>query len=208
MAIIHRLHRLMGPNDIGPAFRTRCKSNTGTRRLLYLLRRTNRIRNWNGWVDTCMVPTWILCGWVSSGTEACMRCIALARGYTGKINSSNSKFGYHGHADAFLVKAVEWFGNSNINSARQSRRVSNDTWPALQWSCCVEKLVAENKNEIAHHHRNLLQETWAVFYTARFIGRAPQNLWWRKYCFHFWWSNDSHTHRPEHILRDQLICYI
>ncbi len=42
---------------------------------------------------------------VSSGTEACMSAIRLARGYTGRPFVLKFEGCYHGHADALLVKA-------------------------------------------------------------------------------------------------------
>ncbi len=42
---------------------------------------------------------------VSSGTEACMSAIRLARGYTGRNFILKFEGCYHGHADALLVKA-------------------------------------------------------------------------------------------------------
>ena len=42
---------------------------------------------------------------VSSGTEACMSAIRLARGYTGRNFVIKYEGCYHGHADALLVKA-------------------------------------------------------------------------------------------------------
>jgi glutamate-1-semialdehyde 2,1-aminomutase len=42
---------------------------------------------------------------VSSGTEACMSAIRLARGYTGRNFVVKFEGCYHGHADALLVKA-------------------------------------------------------------------------------------------------------
>ena len=42
---------------------------------------------------------------VSSGTEACMSAIRLARGYTGRNFVIKFEGCYHGHADALLVKA-------------------------------------------------------------------------------------------------------
>lgn len=42
---------------------------------------------------------------VSSGTEACMSAIRLARGYTGRDKIIKFSGCYHGHADAFLVEA-------------------------------------------------------------------------------------------------------
>lgn len=42
---------------------------------------------------------------VSSGTEACMSALRVARGYTGKNKFIKFAGNYHGHADPFLVKA-------------------------------------------------------------------------------------------------------
>jgi len=42
---------------------------------------------------------------VSSGTEAAMSAVRLARGYTGKDKIIKFEGGYHGHADAMLVSA-------------------------------------------------------------------------------------------------------
>ena len=42
---------------------------------------------------------------VSSGTEACMSAVRLARGYTGKEKIIKFAGCYHGHSDSFLIKA-------------------------------------------------------------------------------------------------------
>ncbi len=42
---------------------------------------------------------------VSSGTEACMSAVRLARGYTGRSRVIKFEGCYHGHHDSFLVKA-------------------------------------------------------------------------------------------------------
>lgn len=52
-----------------------------------------------------MVPNIDLIRMVNSGTEACMSAVRLARGYTGKNKIIKCEGCYHGHADAFLVKA-------------------------------------------------------------------------------------------------------
>ncbi len=51
---------------------------------------------------------------VSSGTEACMSAIRLARGYTGRDKFIKFEGCYHGHSDSFLIKAgsgAATFGN-------------------------------------------------------------------------------------------------
>ena len=42
---------------------------------------------------------------VSSGTEACMSALRVARGFTGRSSIVKFEGGYHGHADSLLVKA-------------------------------------------------------------------------------------------------------
>jgi glutamate-1-semialdehyde 2,1-aminomutase len=52
-----------------------------------------------------LVPSVELVRMVSSGTEACMSAIRLARGYSGKSKILKFEGCYHGHGDSFLVKA-------------------------------------------------------------------------------------------------------
>ena len=63
-----------------------------------------------------MVPNVDLIRMVSSGTEACMSAIRLARGYTGKNKFIKFEGCYHGHADAFLVKAGSGVATFNIQT--------------------------------------------------------------------------------------------
>ncbi len=52
-----------------------------------------------------MVPNVDLVRFVSSGTEACMSAVRLARGFTGRNKILKFEGHYHGHADMFLKKA-------------------------------------------------------------------------------------------------------
>jgi glutamate-1-semialdehyde 2,1-aminomutase len=52
-----------------------------------------------------MVPSIEMVRFVSSGTEAAMSAIRLARGATGRTRVVKTDGGYHGHADSFLVSA-------------------------------------------------------------------------------------------------------
>ncbi len=52
-----------------------------------------------------MVPSLELVRMVSSGTEATMSAIRLARGFTGRDNIVKFEGCYHGHSDSLLVKA-------------------------------------------------------------------------------------------------------
>ena len=98
-----------------------------------------------------MVPNVDLIRMVSSGTEACMSALRLARGYTGKNKFIKFEGCYHGHADPFLVKAGSGVATFNIQTVPGvTGAVTNDTLTApYNDLAAVEKLVAENKNEIA-----------------------------------------------------------
>lgn len=54
---------------------------------------------------TRMIPSIESVRFVSSGTEAGMSAIRLARGATGRSRIVKTEGGYHGHADSFLVSA-------------------------------------------------------------------------------------------------------
>ncbi|HET7116835.1 MAG TPA: glutamate-1-semialdehyde 2,1-aminomutase [Hanamia sp.] len=98
-----------------------------------------------------MVPNVDLIRMVSSGTEACMSAVRLARGYTGKNKFIKFDGCYHGHADCFLVNAGSGVATLNIqNVPGVTASVANDTLTAPYNNLdAVKKLVTENKNEIA-----------------------------------------------------------
>lgn len=88
---------------------------------------------------------------VSSGTEACMSVIRLARGYTGREKIIKFEGCYHGHSDSFLIEAgsgAATFGNPN--SPGVTRGTAKDT--LLIGYNDLEKvkfIFEQNKNEIA-----------------------------------------------------------
>jgi len=98
-----------------------------------------------------MCPNIDLLRMVSSGTEACMSAIRLARGYTGRNKFIKFEGCYHGHADAFLVKAGSGVATFNIQTVPGiTTSIANDTLTApYNDLAAVKKLVNENKNEIA-----------------------------------------------------------
>lgn len=98
-----------------------------------------------------MTPGIDLIRMVSSGTEACMSAIRLARGYTGKNKIIKFDGHYHGHADSFLVKAGSGLATLNIQTVPGvTPGVANDTLVAPYNDLdAVKKLVFENKGEIA-----------------------------------------------------------
>jgi glutamate-1-semialdehyde 2,1-aminomutase len=88
---------------------------------------------------------------VSSGTEAVMSAIRLARGYTGREKIVKFEGCYHGHSDSLLVKAgsgLVTFGSSS--SAGVTKGVVNDTLILpLNNKEALEKAFSEFGNEIA-----------------------------------------------------------
>lgn len=98
-----------------------------------------------------MVPNVDLIRMVSSGTEACMSAIRVARGYTGRNKIIKFEGCYHGHADAFLVKAGSGLATFNIQTVPGvTGGVSNDTLTcAYNDLAAVQRLVEENKGQVA-----------------------------------------------------------
>ena len=98
-----------------------------------------------------MVPNVDLIRMVSSGTEACMSAIRLARGYTGRNKIIKFEGCYHGHADSFLIKAGSGVATFNIQTVPGvTAGVAQDTLVAAYNDLDgVTRLVEENKKEIA-----------------------------------------------------------
>ncbi len=98
-----------------------------------------------------MVPNVDLIRMVSSGTEACMSAIRLARGYTGRNKIIKFEGCYHGHADSFLVKAGSGVATFNIQTVPGvTVGVANDTLTAPYNDIdAVQQLITQHKNEIA-----------------------------------------------------------
>jgi len=98
-----------------------------------------------------MVPNIDLIRMVSSGTEACMSAIRLARGYTGRNKIIKFEGHYHGHADSFLVKAGSGVATFNIQTVPGvTSGVANDTLTAAYNDLdAVKKLAGTHKGKIA-----------------------------------------------------------
>ncbi len=88
---------------------------------------------------------------VSSGTEACMSAIRLARGFTGREKFIKFEGCYHGHSDSFLIKAgsgAATFGNPN--SPGVTTGTAKDTLLARYNDIeQVEDLFRHNEGQIA-----------------------------------------------------------
>ena len=98
-----------------------------------------------------MAPNVEMVRMVSSGTEACMSALRLARGFTGRNKFIKFEGCYHGHADAFLVKAGSGVATFNIQTIPGvTAGVSLDTLTApYNDLVAVEKLVVENAGQLA-----------------------------------------------------------
>ncbi|PWN05792.1 glutamate-1-semialdehyde 2,1-aminomutase [Rhodohalobacter mucosus] len=98
-----------------------------------------------------MVPNVEKVRMVNSGTEACMSAIRVARGYTGKEKIIKFEGNYHGHGDAFLIKA----GSGALTLGQPSspgvtKGTAKDTLNADYNNLeSVEKLLKENKGDVA-----------------------------------------------------------
>lgn len=98
-----------------------------------------------------MCPNIDLIRMVSSGTEACMSAIRLARGYTGRNKIIKFEGCYHGHADSFLVKAGSGLATFNIQTVPGvTAGVAADTLTAPYNNIeAIQQLVHQHKNQIA-----------------------------------------------------------
>ena len=97
------------------------------------------------------VPSIEMVRMVSSGTEATMSAIRLARGYTGRDKILKFSGCYHGHADSLLVKAgsgAATFGVPDSPGVPQdfARHTLTASYNDL---ASVRSLVAENRGAIA-----------------------------------------------------------
>jgi glutamate-1-semialdehyde 2,1-aminomutase len=97
------------------------------------------------------VPSIEMVRMVSSGTEATMSAIRLARGYTGRDKIIKFSGCYHGHADSLLVKAGSGAATFGVpDSPGVPAEVAKLTLTAEYNSLdSVRQLVAENSNSIA-----------------------------------------------------------
>ncbi|MBC8019226.1 MAG: glutamate-1-semialdehyde 2,1-aminomutase [Verrucomicrobia bacterium] len=97
------------------------------------------------------VPSIEMVRMVSSGTEATMSAIRLARGYTGRDKILKFSGCYHGHADALLVKAGSGAATFGVPDslgvpADFAKHTLTGEYNSLD---SVRALVAESKGDIA-----------------------------------------------------------
>jgi glutamate-1-semialdehyde 2,1-aminomutase len=98
-----------------------------------------------------MVPSIEMVRMVSSGTEATMSAIRLARGFTGREAFVKFAGNYHGHGDSFLIKAGSGAMTLGIpNSPGITKGTAQDTLMAEYNNLAsVEALFKARGNEIA-----------------------------------------------------------
>lgn len=98
-----------------------------------------------------MVPSIEMVRMVSSGTEATMSAIRLARGYTGREAFVKFAGNYHGHGDSFLIKAGSGAMTLGIpNSPGITKGTAKDTLMAEYNNLAsVEVLFGEKGGDIA-----------------------------------------------------------
>jgi glutamate-1-semialdehyde 2,1-aminomutase len=98
-----------------------------------------------------MVPSIESVRMVSSGTEATMSAIRLARGYTGREKIIKFEGCYHGHADSFLIKAGSGAITLGLpDSPGVTKGTAQDTLIANYNDIeSVKQVFAENHNQVA-----------------------------------------------------------
>ena len=98
-----------------------------------------------------MVPAVEKVRMTNSGTEACMSAIRVARGYTNKEKFIKFEGNYHGHADAFLIKAGSGAITLGVpNSPGVTKGTAQDTLLApYNDLSAVKKIIDDNPNQIA-----------------------------------------------------------
>ncbi|MEG1984937.1 MAG: glutamate-1-semialdehyde 2,1-aminomutase [Oscillospiraceae bacterium] len=98
-----------------------------------------------------IVPSVEMVRMVSSGTEAVMSALRVARGYTGKEKIIKFAGNYHGHSDSMLVKAGSGvLTNGNPDSSGVTKGAARDTLMAEYNDLeSAERLFESNRGEIA-----------------------------------------------------------
>jgi glutamate-1-semialdehyde 2,1-aminomutase len=97
------------------------------------------------------VPSVEMVRLVSSGTEACMTAIRLARGFTGRDLTIKFEGCYHGHVDSLLVKAGSGVATLSLPDTAGVPKAFSDTTIALPYNDLdqVESAFRAQRDRIA-----------------------------------------------------------
>ena len=113
---------------------------------------------------------------VSSGTEATMSAIRLARGYTGRDKILKFDGCYHGHADSLLVKAGSGLATFGVPT---SPGVPADFATKQEFKEFVDTRLREHGSRFEElSFTSTLTELngeWAVTYELRYLDKNPVN---------------------------------
>jgi glutamate-1-semialdehyde 2,1-aminomutase len=98
-----------------------------------------------------LVPSMEMIRLVSSGTEATMSALRLARGFTGRDLTVKFEGCYHGHVDSLLVKAGSGMATLGIADTAGVPKAFAETTIALPYNSvtAVEQAFAERGEDIA-----------------------------------------------------------
>ena len=97
------------------------------------------------------VPSMEMMRLVSSGTEATMSAVRVARGFTGRDLTIKFEGCYHGHVDSLLVKAGSGLATLGTPDSAGVPKAFADTTISLPYNSfdAVEKAFADHGNKIA-----------------------------------------------------------
>ena len=110
------------------------------------------------------VPNVDLIRFCSSGTEACMSAIRVARGYTKRAKILKFNGHYHGHADSFLKKAGSGVATLGIQV------VGGVTEGVLRDTLVAEYNNIKSVREIVENHQKTRQISVNRKHNRRFVG--------------------------------------
>ena len=101
-------------------------------------------------IQTC-VPDMEMMRLVSSGTEAVMSAVRVARGYTGRDKIIKFAGNYHGHSDGLLVKAGSGLMTQSVpdSAGVPSGYVASTLTATYNDKESVQRLMEENKGQVA-----------------------------------------------------------